>query len=118
QRVVIIIGRASSSEFQSYRLEVNANQQPGGWRRINASTTAVTNGTLGVWDARNAAPGQYTIRLTLIDGDLGQIVIQIRIRLVVASQPTPTPVPLPAPTATPVDDGNSGPGGGQGQGPP
>ena len=118
QRVVIIIGRASSSAFQSYRLEVNANQQPGGWRRINASTTAVTNGTLGVWDARNAAPGQYTIRLTLIDGDLGQIVIQIRIRLVVASQPTPTPVPLPAPTATPVDDGNSGPGGGQGQGPP
>jgi hypothetical protein len=124
QRVVFIIGRASSSAFQSYLLEVNAGQQPGGWRRINASTTAVTNGMLGVWDARKVAPGRYTIRLTLIDDDLGEIVIQIRIRLV-AAKPTPTPLPppppplpAPTPTATPVDKGNNGPGNGPGHGPP
>jgi membrane peptidoglycan carboxypeptidase len=124
QRVIFISGRASSTAFKSYLLEFGAGQQPNGWRRINASATAVTNGTLGVWDARNVAPGEYTIRLTLIDDHLGEIVIQIRIRLVAAKAtptslpPPPLPAPAPTPTATPVGEENNGPGNGPGHGPP
>ena len=106
QGIATISGRASSPNFQSFRLEY----QPAGdedWTLINEGNEPV-NGVLGNWDASSLAPGIYAIRLTVVDEQIGEI--STRIDVLVLSTVMPTEE---IPEATPEA---GGPGGGRGHG--
>lgn len=116
QGLVEIIGRARSAAFQRYRLEFNSSGQPGGWRLIKQSNSPVNDGRLAVWNATGLPAGPYTLRLTVVDRNRGDIVTSIRVQVIAAPPPaTPVPVPLPTPAPTPTPSGQGPP---NGQGPP
>ena len=60
-----IIGTASGANFSSYTLEYGSGEYPTQWTEITTSTTPVTNGLLGTWDAVGLTGSIYTIRLTV-----------------------------------------------------
>jgi subtilisin family serine protease len=64
-----IVGRANGSQFQRYVLEYGKGTAPTTWTTIATSTTPVTGGTLGNWDASRLADGDYTLRLSAYKAD-------------------------------------------------
>ncbi len=66
-----IIGRAASDGFASYTVEWARAAVPQAWRLINASNQPVLGGLLTTWDTRTVPNGQYLIRLTVRDEELG-----------------------------------------------
>jgi membrane peptidoglycan carboxypeptidase len=89
---ITIGGSANSSHFVSYRLVFGWGLEPTGWAVIYESTSPVSDGTLGTWNAASLPPGDYTIRLVVVDEERGEIHDWIHLTL--------TPIG-PAPTATP-----------------
>ncbi len=92
---VNIVGRASSADFQSYRLEYGVGQSPSEWALIYTSSTPVNNSTLAVWDTAGFPDGQYTLRLVVTDAKLGELITTTTIKLgrgggTATPQPTPT----------------------------
>jgi membrane peptidoglycan carboxypeptidase len=65
---VSIQGTAAGDEFQNYRLQVGKGLNPDKWVEITENTMPVTDGELGVWDARGL-DGLYAIRLLLVRSD-------------------------------------------------
>jgi subtilisin family serine protease len=65
-----VAGQADGPQFQRYVLEFGQGTAPTKWTTIATSTTPVTSGTLGTWDASKLADGDYTLRLSVykIDG--------------------------------------------------
>jgi membrane peptidoglycan carboxypeptidase len=101
-----ITGRAASSAFQSYRLEVRAEAGGDDWVVIVDSPSPVEDGVLGTWDTSGQPGGLYTIRLVLNDGSLGEVITRVQ---VVVAEPGGAPPPEEQPP------GNGG-GGGRGRG--
>ncbi|MHB8840660.1 MAG: beta strand repeat-containing protein [Candidatus Aquicultor sp.] len=62
-----IIGTASDANFASYVLEYGSGVAPSSWTTITASSSAVTNSTLGTLNTLSLTSGMYTIRLTTTD---------------------------------------------------
>jgi subtilisin family serine protease len=60
-----VSGKANGSQFQKYVLEYGKGTAPTSWTTISTSTTPVSAGTLGVWDASKIADGDYTLRLSV-----------------------------------------------------
>jgi membrane carboxypeptidase/penicillin-binding protein PbpC len=64
--VVSIQGRASITDFESYRLQAGAGINPSGWFVIQEETfSKVENGTLGIWDTTDLN-GLYAIQLIVL----------------------------------------------------
>ena len=109
QGLITITGRATSSAFQSYRLDWRFGLTGSSWTVIGQTqTTPVASGTLGVWDANGLTPGFYTIRLVLVDRQRGTMITETVIVLVEAEPEPPPPTPSVQSQGPP----------GQGHGPP
>ena len=59
-----ISGKANGAQFQRYVLEYGKGTAPTSWTTIASSTSPVSTGTLGTWDASKIADGDYTLRLS------------------------------------------------------
>ncbi|HWP08348.1 MAG TPA: S8 family serine peptidase [Polyangiaceae bacterium] len=64
--VVTVTGSASGPGFARYRLEVGTGLAPADYTLLAESTTPVTAGTLGTWEASSALDGTYTLRLQVV----------------------------------------------------
>jgi hypothetical protein len=99
---VTISGKASSADFQSYRLEYGVGASPSEWALIYQSTTPVNNSTLAVWNTNGFPDGEYTLRLVVTDGTRGELVTTTTVKLGRAGGRTPTPSGIITPTPTPT----------------
>ncbi|MGD0115839.1 MAG: transglycosylase domain-containing protein [Dehalococcoidia bacterium] len=102
---VTVTGRASSADFQSYKLEYGVGASPTEWAMIYQSNTAVNDSTLAVWNTTGFPAGQYTLRLTLTDAKRGDLVTTTTITLGQGQAAARTPTPAtgrPPPPATPT----------------
>lgn len=79
-----IIGTASGTNFSSYTLEYGSGESPTQWTTIATSSSPVTNGFLGTWNAAGLTGSVYTIRLTTIDTSQHQATDLITINLLSA----------------------------------
>lgn len=64
---VRVFGSVKDDHLKEWRLEYGEGADPDTFFPI-ASSSEVTEGLLGVWDARSLTPGIYTLRLVAIDG--------------------------------------------------
>ena len=99
---VTISGKASSADFQSYRLEYGVGASPSEWALIYQSTTPVNNSTLAVWNTNGFPDGEYTLRLVVTDAKRGELVTTTTVKLGRAGGRTPTPPAIITPTPTPT----------------
>jgi len=79
--LVVIKGTADVQNFGFYKYEV---ARPGEtvWQTIQAGREIVQDGELGQWDTRTMAPGEYMLRLVIVDNqgeNLEPCVIQINV---------------------------------------
>jgi hypothetical protein len=89
---VQIVGRASSPNFRSYRLEYGKGTNPKDWEEIVEREVNIPNGSLGTWNVDGLEPGTYTLRLVVIDRLQGQFSATVTIK-VGAPSATPTGTP-------------------------
>ena len=66
---IIVTGSAAGAGFASYRLEVGPGSTPASFALLAESTTPVSEGTLGNWDASSLLDGIYTLRLAVTTTD-------------------------------------------------
>jgi len=59
-----IPGKANGAQFQKYVLEYGKGAAPASWTTITSSTSPVSGGSLGTWDASKLADGDYLLRLS------------------------------------------------------
>lgn len=64
--VIVILGTANVQNFGFYKYEV-ARLGETVWQTIQAGRDIVENGELGQWDTRTMAPGDYMLRLVIVD---------------------------------------------------
>ncbi|MFQ5945002.1 MAG: hypothetical protein ACE5NC_01975 [Anaerolineae bacterium] len=64
---VQIQGSASTERFDRYRIEFAAGKDPVEWAFLGHGTATVSSGLLWSWDTAGLPPGQYALRLTVID---------------------------------------------------
>ena len=109
--VVTVTGRATSGDFEWYRLEYGAGASPAAWTAILESTTPVPDAVLGSWDTRSLTAGTYTLRLVVRDRGRGELstitTVTVGIGRRETPKPVPTPRPLPTSTPTPRPRGNT-----------
>ncbi len=99
--LVPIIGSASVSPFQFYKVEYGVGPSPANWAVIGSlRESPVINGQLEVWDTNTVPDGVYTLRLQAVktDGNFEEFVV----RGVVVANTSPTSTPTPEATETPV----------------
>ncbi len=78
--VIQIAGGANIDDFDYYKFEFRA---PGGdWSFIERHDSAVLEGVLGAWNTGTVAPGEYDLRLVVVDS-IGNYPEPCTIRLVV-----------------------------------
>jgi membrane peptidoglycan carboxypeptidase len=93
---VQVQGRAASADFRSYRLEYGPGLSPASWTIIGQGSAPVQNGTLGVWNTAALPRGTYTLQLTVVDGQRGNLTARVTVNV---GLPAPTPTPTPRPNA-------------------
>jgi len=59
-----VAGKANGAQFQKYVLEYGKGTAPTTWTQIISSTSPVSTGSLGTWDAGRLADGDYSLRLS------------------------------------------------------
>ncbi len=108
---VSIVGKATTDDFTSYRLEYGLGSPPLAWRQISQSTQKQTGGELGQWDTSGLADGEYTLRLVLEDAKRGELTTYITVYIGtggnVRHSPTSTPTVNLNPFATPTSGDNN-----------
>jgi hypothetical protein len=62
-----IIGTAAHENFQFYKLEYGVGENPGAWSYFDGGERPVQGGQLGTLNASALAPGQYSIRIVVVD---------------------------------------------------
>ena len=70
--LVPVLGRASSTDFERFVLEWGRGPTPATWTSIATGTVVPPSGTLGSWDTRTLAPGEYVLRLRVVDRKTGE----------------------------------------------
>jgi membrane peptidoglycan carboxypeptidase len=80
-----ILGRATSPDFQGYVLEWGIGADPDEWFTIVQNTHEVQTGTIGAWNAAGLPDNEYTIRLTVLDEEMGPI--QTTVTVIVGDGP-------------------------------
>jgi membrane peptidoglycan carboxypeptidase len=66
---VQILGRATVENFKEYRLEYGPGSDPQDWTNIINVPFDRELGILGVWNTTELEPGEYTLRLVVVDDD-------------------------------------------------
>ncbi|MEE9277986.1 MAG: transglycosylase domain-containing protein [Dehalococcoidia bacterium] len=81
---VLIRGRASSDEFESWTLSFAAGENPSDEDFIELfhREDSTASGQLTRWDVRGLPPGPYVLRLVVADGFLGEVIVESRITIV------------------------------------
>jgi hypothetical protein len=80
---VEIRGSAMIDDFQYFKVEYSTSWQPDNWIMIGETTTReVEHGLLAVWPAAALPPGEYRLRLTVVDnscnyGPMDEIAVRI-----------------------------------------
>lgn len=64
---VEVHGQASMERFERYRIEFAAGWDPGEWAFLGQGGEPVSSGLLWTWDTDGLPPGQYSLRLTVVD---------------------------------------------------
>lgn len=64
---VVIRGTAAIANFGFFKLEYRGLTDQGAWRAILAHEMTVTDGDLGTWDTSLVLPGDYALRLVVVD---------------------------------------------------
>ncbi len=65
---VEIRGTAKIQNFQFYKIEIGAGEQPTRWDSISeVHRNPVTDGVLDTWDTNTVPPGPYSLRLVVVD---------------------------------------------------
>ena len=75
--VVPISGRASSSRFESYRVEYGQGASPSSWTTLIVREYEVESGTLAIWNVNDLPSGFYTLRLVVEDSRRGNITFSV-----------------------------------------
>lgn len=65
--VVVVRGTAAIANFGFFKLEYRDLNEQGAWRAILAHEATVTDGDLGPWDTSLVLPGDYALRLVVVD---------------------------------------------------
>lgn len=68
---VTVQGTATSPFFSRYELAYAAEPDATNWISLGGNVQLVDNGTLGVWNTRPLADGQYALRLQVFNSDGG-----------------------------------------------
>jgi membrane peptidoglycan carboxypeptidase len=71
--VVAVQGTATSPDFQRYRIEFGSGANPTNWNTQSTSQNQVQNGTLANLNMSQVPPGEYSLRLVVVDRQLGDI---------------------------------------------
>jgi membrane carboxypeptidase/penicillin-binding protein PbpC len=71
--VMQILGRAESPDFQGYLIEWGAGEDPDDWVSIVSNPNEVKTGTIGAWNTAGLPDGNYKLRLTVVDAEMGEI---------------------------------------------
>lgn len=74
--IVDISGFADGNNFSGYVLEYGPGSLPTAWQEIYASTTPVTDGTLGQWDT-DSLQGQYTVRVRVGGSNVSSVTVHV-----------------------------------------
>jgi membrane peptidoglycan carboxypeptidase len=77
--LVQILGRATSPDFQGYLLEWGRGDDPDEWFTIVNNTNEVNVGNLGSWNATGLEDGTYTLRLTVLDSEMGNLQTKVKV---------------------------------------
>lgn len=64
---VVIRGTAAIDNFGFFKLEYRGLSEDGPWRAILAHEQIVRDGDLGTWDTSLVLPGDYALRLVVVD---------------------------------------------------
>lgn len=72
-----------------YVLEFGAGASPAEWQPLGGNSFAVEKGLLGVWNTGGLAPGEYTLRLTVVAADGQRISASQLVRLQPPAQASP-----------------------------
>ena len=65
--MVPIVGTAAHENFQFYKLEYGAGATPRAWSYFDGGEKPVQGGRLGTLNAGALAPGEYSIRIVVVD---------------------------------------------------
>ncbi len=93
--VVQILGRATSPNFQLYKLEYGLGPNPTSWVTIVANPNPVETGTIGAWNIEGLPAGDYTLRLVVQDSRRGDQIVSVVIRIGGGNTPGATPTGTP-----------------------
>jgi len=77
--VVQILGRATSPDFQGYLLEWGIGDDPEQWVTIVNNPNEVSTGTIGAWNTSGLPDGEYTLRLTVLDEEMGGLETEVTV---------------------------------------
>lgn len=66
---VDMLGEANILNFQAYKFEINGPSTGGAWATLGTFTRPVASGFLGTWDATSLDPGQYFLRLVVVNSE-------------------------------------------------
>jgi membrane peptidoglycan carboxypeptidase len=105
--LITVKGSTDAPAFISYRLEYGEGSRPQAWTVIKRSDQPVIDGTLGLLDTSQLAPGVYTIRLVVQDRQRAYLTDTVSVRVGSSATPTPAgeeaePTPSATPTPTPL----------------
>ncbi|MEZ4502854.1 MAG: transglycosylase domain-containing protein [Dehalococcoidia bacterium] len=79
--VVQIVGRAASPNFQQYAVEYGRGSNPSSWVRLNTSNRPTVGTELGVWNTTLVPNGEYTLRVSIQDEQLGELWFAVPVRV-------------------------------------
>jgi hypothetical protein len=102
---VSITGSATIANFQFYKIEVAAGDNPpdSAFRVIgNTHNNSVVNGQLEVWDTTSVPDGRYALKLTVVDIRGNFPCPPFVVRSVIIGNRAPTATPTSTPTVTPT----------------
>jgi hypothetical protein len=77
--VIQILGRATSPDFQGYLLEWGSGEDPDQWVSIVTNPNEVSTGTIGAWNTSGLPDGKYTLRLTVLDEEMGELQSEVTV---------------------------------------
>ncbi|MGH9390834.1 MAG: Ig-like domain-containing protein, partial [Vicinamibacteria bacterium] len=75
--ILSVIGTADDTALRSYTLEVGTGAAPARFTRIEAGSSPVIDGRLGIWNTEAGDDGIYSLRLTARD-DAGNVSVATR----------------------------------------
>jgi energy-converting hydrogenase Eha subunit E len=96
---VTVQGTATSPFFSRYELAYAAEPDATNWISLGGNVQLVDNGTLGVWNTRPLADGQYALRLQVFNSD-GSVTEAIARNITLANAAAVAPGPATIITGT------------------